>query len=93
MMMMMLSFMYSGMSGGILGTNCDQCLSMVQCCFTSTETQDGKPRTATSTLTQLLNSEQPEEDTSTICTRQSVYSLVWQSMPRSSLWRQLLILL
>ena len=22
----------------ILGTNCDQCLSMVQCCFTSTET-------------------------------------------------------
>ena len=21
-----------------LGTNCDQCLSMVQCCFTSTET-------------------------------------------------------
>ena len=22
----------------ILGTNCDQCLSMVQCCFTSTKT-------------------------------------------------------
>ena len=22
----------------ILGTNCDQCRSMVQCCFTSTET-------------------------------------------------------
>ena len=22
----------------ILGTNCDQCISMVQCCFTSTET-------------------------------------------------------
>ena len=22
----------------ILGTNCDQCVSMVQCCFTSTET-------------------------------------------------------
>ena len=22
----------------ILGTNCDQCLSMAQCCFTSTET-------------------------------------------------------
>ena len=33
---------------------------MVQCCFTSTETtrliRDGEPRTATSTLTQLLNS-------------------------------------
>ena len=26
------------MSVDILGTNCDQCLSMVQCCFTSTET-------------------------------------------------------
>ena len=26
------------MSADILGTNCDQCLSMVQCCFTSTET-------------------------------------------------------
>ena len=26
------------MSVGILGTNCDQCLNMVQCCFTSTET-------------------------------------------------------
>ena len=25
------------MSVDILGTNCDQCLSMVQCCFTSTE--------------------------------------------------------
>ena len=22
----------------VLGTNCDQCVSMVQCCFTSTET-------------------------------------------------------
>ena len=33
---------------------------LVQCCFTSTETirriRDGKPRTATSTFTQLLNS-------------------------------------
>ena len=27
-----------GVSFDILGTNCDQCLSMVQCCFTSTET-------------------------------------------------------
>ena len=26
------------MSVDILGTSCDQCLSMVQCCFTSTET-------------------------------------------------------
>ena len=26
------------MSVDILGTNCDQCMSMVQCCFTSTET-------------------------------------------------------
>ena len=26
------------MSVDILGENCDQCLSMVQCCFTSTET-------------------------------------------------------
>ena len=26
------------MSVDILGTNCDQCLSAVQCCFTSTET-------------------------------------------------------
>ena len=26
------------MSVDILGTTCDQCLSMVQCCFTSTET-------------------------------------------------------
>ena len=66
------------MSVDILGTNCDQCLSMVQCCFKSTETVrlirthafcpglsvlmsltisvDVKPRTATSTFTQLLNS-------------------------------------
>ena len=33
----------------------------VQCCFTSTETRrfirDGKPRTATSTFTQLLSSD------------------------------------
>ena len=27
-----------GMSVDMLGTNCDQCLSTVQCCFTSTET-------------------------------------------------------
>ena len=31
----------------ILGTNCDQCVYMVQCCFTSTETirliRDGVP--------------------------------------------------
>ena len=43
----------------ILGTSCDQCLSMVQCRFTSTETarliRTGSP--ATSTFTQLLNSE------------------------------------
>ena len=34
--------------GNMLGTNCDQCLSMVQCCFTSTETirliRTGSPR-------------------------------------------------
>ena len=29
---------YPQMSADILGTNCGQCLSMVQCCFTSTET-------------------------------------------------------
>ena len=44
----------------ILGTNYDQCVSMVQYCFTSTETirfiRDEEPRTATSTLTQLLSS-------------------------------------
>ena len=47
------------MSGDILGTSWDQCRSMVQYSFTSTETRrlvrDGQPRTATSTLTQLLN--------------------------------------
>ena len=35
------------MSVGMLGTNCDQCVCMVQCCFTSTETirliRDGSP--------------------------------------------------
>ena len=40
------------MSVDILGTNCDQCLSMVPCCFTSTETirliRDGELRMATS---------------------------------------------
>ena len=49
------------MSADVLGTNCDQCLSMVQCCFTSTETvrliRSGNPRTATSIFTQLLNSD------------------------------------
>ena len=43
------------MSVDILGTNCDQCISMDQCCFTSTETIR-LIRTATSTFTQLLNS-------------------------------------
>ena len=48
------------MSVDILGTNCDQCRSMVQCCFTSTEIvrlvrteSPGRPPP----LTQLLNSE------------------------------------
>ena len=49
------------MSVDILGTNCDQRVCMVQCCFTSTETirliRDGEPRTATSTFTQLLSSD------------------------------------
>ena len=40
----------------ILGTNCEQCVSMVQCCFTSTETIR-LVRTGTSTFTQLLNSD------------------------------------
>ena len=40
---------------GILGTNCDQCVCMVQCCFTSTETIR-LIRTATLTFTQLLYS-------------------------------------
>ena len=43
------------MSVDILGTNCDQCRRMVQCCFTSTEPV-GLMK-ATSTFTQLLNSE------------------------------------
>ena len=42
------------MSADILGTSWDQCRSMVQYSFTSTETRR-QPRTATSTLTQLLN--------------------------------------
>ena len=49
------------MSVDLLGTSWDHCRSMVHCrSFTSTETrrlvtEDGQPRTATSTLTQLLN--------------------------------------
>ena len=50
------------MSVDILGTSCDQCRSMVQYSFTSTETRrlrrtdiSGPAGTATSTLTQLLN--------------------------------------
>ena len=39
----------------------------VQCCFTSTETvrtiKDGEPRTATSTFTQLLNSDVTSTET------------------------------
>ena len=42
-----------------LGTNCDQCLSMAQRCFTSTETvrliRDGEPSTATTTFPKLLS--------------------------------------
>ena len=45
----------------ILGTNCDQCLRMAQCCFTSTETarliRTGSPGRLSSTFTQRLNSE------------------------------------
>ena len=45
----------------MLGTNCDQCVCMVQCCFTSTETvmliRTGSPGRLPSTFTQLLNSE------------------------------------
>ena len=44
----------------ILGTHCDQCVSMVQYNFfvhgNHEVRKDGQPRTATSTLTQLLNS-------------------------------------
>ena len=40
----------------------------VQCCLTSTETirtiRDGDPRTATSTFTQLLSSEQGDDELS-----------------------------
>ena len=89
MMMMMMMMMQSFLPVDILGTNCDQCPSTGQCCFTSSETvrlirdgspgrpprlshssrtliyvhrnrrliRDGKPRTATSTFTQLLNSD------------------------------------
>ena len=48
------------MSVNILGTSWDQCVSTVQYCFTSMETirlVRTEPRTATSTLTQLLNYE------------------------------------
>ena len=46
------------MSADILGTSCDQCRSMVQCIFTSTEARGlVRTMTATSTLTQLLNYE------------------------------------
>ena len=51
----------------ILGTNCNECVSMVQCCFTSTETirlvRTESPSTFTMdlyrsmTFTQLLNSD------------------------------------
>ena len=37
-MMIMLELHVLGCRVDMLGTNCDQCLSMVQCCFTSTET-------------------------------------------------------
>ena len=50
---------------GILGTNCDRCRSMVQCCFTSTETvrlirTESPGRPPQSTFTQLLNSEKAQ---------------------------------
>ena len=45
----------------ILETNCDQCVCVVQCCFTSTDTIR-LIRTATSTFTQLLNSMVLAED-------------------------------
>ena len=44
----------------ILGTICDQCVSMVQCCFTSTETirlvRTGSPDRHLDSHSQLLNS-------------------------------------
>ena len=59
--MMMWSINVLGCRVDILGTDCDQCVCMVQCCFTSTETirliRTGRPGTATSTFTQLLNSD------------------------------------
>ena len=42
----------------ILGTNFDQCLSMVQCCFTSTE---AVKLIRTDIFTQLLNSEKKKK--------------------------------
>ena len=47
------------MSVDILGTNCDQCRSIVLLYVhrNCKAHKDGKPRTATSTFTQLLNSE------------------------------------
>ena len=38
LMMIIIQASSSRMSVDILGTNCDQCRSMVHCCFTSTET-------------------------------------------------------
>ena len=46
------------MSIDIVGTNFDQCLSMVQCCFTSTETVR---LIRTEIFTQLLNSEKKKK--------------------------------
>ena len=46
------------MSVDMLGTNCDQCLSMIQYCLTETARliRTESPGRHTSTLTQLLNS-------------------------------------
>ena len=48
----------------LLGTNCDQCRSMVQCCFTSTETvrliRTERPGRPPRSFTQLLNSDPPK---------------------------------
>ena len=54
-----------------LWKNYDQCVSMVQCCFTSTETVRlirtvSLPRTVTSTFTQLLESDTDTQSTRTV---------------------------
>ena len=74
------------MSVDIYPTNCDQCQSMVQCCFTPTETIR-LIRTVTSTLTQLRSSELSIilPNSSSSLAKPRLYSL--KIFPKSSLYK------